>query len=149
MHTGRNAQKWSQVPFCCLLLHVLLVACSVNSPVATIGFSHPNLLCFSHRIWCAWGLKLYGFLKRERTTFPSVACSGLSNGVHKRNLNFSHQHVLFFLWILGSWASVSLLHVIDNARALCKRGATNFTHVQNPLQTSETLICSFGIDLQP
>ena len=51
MHTGgdarRNVKKWSQVPFCCLLCHALLIACSVNSPVAAIGFAHPNLLRFS------------------------------------------------------------------------------------------------------
>ncbi len=34
---------------------LLLVACSVNSPVATIGFVHPNLLRFSRGVWCAWG----------------------------------------------------------------------------------------------
>ncbi len=61
MHTGHDArrkgEKWSQVPFYCLLHHALLVACSVNSPVATIGFAHPNLLRFSRRVvWCAWGL---------------------------------------------------------------------------------------------
>ena len=40
-----------------MLLGLLLVACSVNSPVATTGFLRPNLLRFSRRVWCAWGLK--------------------------------------------------------------------------------------------
>ncbi len=43
-------KKWSQVPFCCLWHHVLLVACSVNSPVATIRFVPPNLLVASHLV---------------------------------------------------------------------------------------------------
>ncbi len=56
-HWTRRAtlwKKWSQVPFCCLLHHALLVACSVNSPVAAIGFVHPNFL--PPRVWCARGL---------------------------------------------------------------------------------------------
>ena len=52
-----DATKWSQVPFCCMWRHALLVAYSVNSPVATTGFARPNLLRFWRRVWCAWGLK--------------------------------------------------------------------------------------------
>ncbi len=51
--TTRNATKWSQIPIvhirCCL-------ACSVYSPVATTGFVRPNLLRFSCRVQCGWGL---------------------------------------------------------------------------------------------
>ncbi len=71
MHTGRNARcnakKWSQIPFCCLLCYALLIACSMNSPVATIGFVPPNLLRFSHRVWCAWGLSR----RRKRGSDPA------------------------------------------------------------------------------
>ncbi len=53
IHTGRDTRcdvkKWSQVPFCCLLHHALLIACSVNRICASY------LLHFSRRVWCAWG----------------------------------------------------------------------------------------------
>ncbi len=48
--TPTQRKKLSQVPFCCLLHHALLVACSVNNPVATIGFAGPNLLRFSRLV---------------------------------------------------------------------------------------------------
>ncbi len=35
----QREKKWSQVPFCCLLCHGLLIACSVNRTVATTGFA--------------------------------------------------------------------------------------------------------------
>ena len=41
IHTGSNAPG----PI------LMLVACSVNSPVATMGFLRPNLLRFSRRVW--------------------------------------------------------------------------------------------------
>ncbi len=58
MHTRRHrdATQKKMEPGPILLHHALLVACSVNSPVATIGFACPNLLRFLHRVWCAWGL---------------------------------------------------------------------------------------------
>ncbi len=44
MHTGHKRDKCAKMEPGPILL---LVACSVNSPVATIGFSCPNLLCFA------------------------------------------------------------------------------------------------------
>ncbi len=40
----------------CCIMHCSLPA-SVNSPVATIGFAHSNLLHFWRGVWCAWGLE--------------------------------------------------------------------------------------------
>ncbi len=48
-HWTRGANKWSQVPFW-RLLDALLVACSVDSSVATIWFLHPTPLA-SRLVW--------------------------------------------------------------------------------------------------
>ncbi len=65
-------KKWSQVPFCCLLHHALLIACSVNSPVAAIGFVYPNFLRFWRRVWCAWNLKRWHQLCRKYRERPTL-----------------------------------------------------------------------------
>ncbi len=71
----RDAKKWSQVPFCCLLHHALLLVCSVNNPIATIGFVRPNLLRFSRRVWCAWGLYIGSLPHRfPQNCFKLGAC---------------------------------------------------------------------------
>ncbi len=50
-------EKMEPGPILLLVASWLLVACSVNSPVPTIGFVRPNLLRFSRGVWCAWGLR--------------------------------------------------------------------------------------------
>ncbi len=45
-------QKWSQVP---IVLVTCCLACSMYRTVATQGFEHPNLLCFSRHVQCGWG----------------------------------------------------------------------------------------------
>ena len=76
---------------------LLLVACSVNSPVATIGFSPPNLLRFSRRVWCAWGL-------REKTLFwahfwlRTLLRSNLCCPRPKSWIRHCHQHMVVSCW---------------------------------------------------
>ena len=52
-----NANKWSQVPFWCVLHHALLRVCSVDSTVVILGFSHPSLLRLSRSVQCGWSPK--------------------------------------------------------------------------------------------
>ena len=52
-HWTRDANKWSQVPFCCLLHHALLCACSVGRTVAfneVFGSYFASLLA-SRPVW--------------------------------------------------------------------------------------------------
>ena len=65
-HWTRNANKGSQVPFLCLWLGALLVACSVASSVATIDafyFASPGL------VWMR--------LQRTNNSHPSFLCQEL------------------------------------------------------------------------